>query len=69
MLLLGFYKDLLASRYSSIDLLIILCFIHYSVLSNYTDDKNLLVIGKNKEDIKSLLLLDFEISGIDSLFD
>ena len=61
MLLLGLYKDLLAGRYSSIDLLIILCFIHYSVLSNYADDKNLLVIGKNKEDMKSLLLLDFEI--------
>ena len=61
MLLLGLYKDLLAGRYSSIDLLIILCFIHYSVLNNYTDDKNLLVIGKNKEDMKSLLLLDFEI--------
>ena len=69
MLLLGFYKDLLASRYSLTDLLIILCFIHYSVLSNYTDDKNLLVIGKNKEGIKILLLLDFEVSGIDSLFD
>ena len=35
-------------------------FIQYSVLSNYTDDNNLLVIRKNKEDIKSLLLLDFE---------
>ena len=36
-------------------------FIRYSVLSNYADDNNLFVIGKNKEDIKSLLLLDFEI--------
>ena len=36
-------------------------FIEYSVLSNYADDNNLFVIGKNKEDIKSLLLLDFEI--------
>ena len=35
-------------------------FIQYSVLSNYADDNNLLVIRKNKEDIKSLLLLDFE---------
>ena len=36
-------------------------FIQYSVLSNYADDNNLFVIRKNKEDIKSLLLLDFEI--------
>ena len=36
-------------------------FIQYSVLSNYADDNNLFVIGKNKEDIKSLLLLDFEV--------
>ena len=36
-------------------------FIQYSVLNNYADDNNLFVIGKNKEDIKSLLLLDFEI--------
>ena len=36
-------------------------FIQYSVLSNYADDNNLFIIGKNKEDIKSLLLLDFEI--------
>ena len=36
-------------------------FVQYSVLSNYADDNNLFVIGKNKEDIKSLLLLDFEI--------
>ena len=36
-------------------------FIQYSVLSNYADDNNLFVIGKNKEDIKSLLLLHFEI--------
>ena len=35
-------------------------FIQNSALSNYADD-NLFVIGKNKEDIKSLLLLDFEI--------
>ena len=28
-------------------------FIQYSVLSNYADDNNLFVIGKNKEDIKS----------------
>ena len=36
-------------------------FIQYSVLSHYADDNNLLVIVKNKEGIKSLLLLDFEI--------
>ena len=36
-------------------------FVQYSVLSNYADNNNLFVIGKNKEDIKSLLLLDFEI--------
>ena len=36
-------------------------FIQYSVLSNYADDNNLFLIGKNQEDIKSLLLLDFEI--------
>ena len=36
-------------------------FIQYSVLSNYADVNNLFVIGKNKEDITSLLLLDFEI--------
>ena len=36
-------------------------FIQYSVLSNYADDNNLFVIGKNKEDIKSLLLLDSEM--------
>ena len=36
-------------------------FIQYSVLSNYADDNNLFVVGKNKEDIKSLPLLDFEI--------
>ena len=36
-------------------------FIQYSVLSNYANDNNLFIIGKNKEDIKSLLLLDFEI--------
>ena len=36
-------------------------FIQYSVLSNYADNNNLFVIGKNKEDIKSLLLLDFMI--------
>ena len=35
-------------------------FIQYSVLSNYAHD-NLFVIGKNNEDIKSLLLLDFDI--------
>ena len=35
--------------------------IQCSVLSNYADDNNLFVIGKNKEDIKSFLLLDFEI--------
>ena len=28
-------------------------FIQYSVLSNFADDNNLFVIGKNKEDIKS----------------
>ena len=36
-------------------------FIQYSALSNYADDNNLFVIGKNKEGIKSLLLLSFEI--------
>ena len=36
-------------------------FIQYSVLSDYADDNNLFVVGKNKEDIKSLPLLDFEI--------
>ena len=36
-------------------------FIQYSVLSNYTDDNDLFVIGQNKENIKSLLLLDFEV--------
>ena len=36
-------------------------FIQYSVLSNYADVNNLFVTGKNKEDIKSLLLLVFEI--------
>ena len=36
-------------------------FIQYSVLSNYVDDNNLFVTGKNKEDIKILLFLDFEI--------
>ena len=36
-------------------------FIQYSVLSNYADDNNLFVIVKNKENIKSFLLLDFEM--------
>ena len=36
-------------------------FIQYSALSNYADDKNLFVMEKSKEDIKDLLLLDFEI--------
>ena len=36
-------------------------FIQYSVLSNYADDNNLFVIGKNKEDIKSLHSLDSKI--------
>ena len=36
-------------------------FIQYSVLSNYADDNNLFIIGKYKEAIKSLLLLDLEI--------
>ena len=31
------------------------------MLSHYADDNNLFLIGKNKEVIKSLLLLDFEI--------
>ena len=31
------------------------------ITTTYVDDNNLFVIGKNKEDIKSLLLLDFEI--------
>ena len=30
-------------------------FIQYSVLSNYADDNNLFVKGKNKEDIKSFI--------------
>ena len=36
-------------------------FIQYSVLSNYADDDTLFGKGKNKEDMKSLLLLDFQI--------
>ena len=47
-------------------------FIQYSVLSNYADDNNLFAIGKNKKDIKSLLLLDFEIVSnwfYENLFD
>ena len=36
-------------------------FIQYSVLSNYADDDDLFVTAKNKEYIKSLFLLDFEI--------
>ena len=34
-------------------------FIKYSLLCNYEDDNNLFVIGKNKEDITSLLLSNF----------
>ena len=34
---------------------------NYADVSNYADDNNLFVIGKNKEDIKSLLLLGFQI--------
>ena len=41
----------------------IVFFIQYSVLSNYADDNNLFAIGKNKEGIKSLLLLDFETAN------
>ena len=41
----------------------IVFFIQYSVLSNYSDDNNLFAIGKNKEGIKSLLLLDFETAN------
>ena len=41
-------------------------FIQYNVLNNYADDNNLFVIGKNKEDIKSLLLLDLEL--VNNLF-
>ena len=36
-------------------------FIPYNVSSNYAHGNNLFVIGKNMEDIKTLLLLDFEI--------
>ena len=36
-------------------------FIQCSVLSNYADNNNSFVIGQNKQDIKSLLLLDCEI--------
>ena len=42
-------------------------FVQYSVLRNYADYNNLFAIGviaiicKNKEDIKTLLLLDFEV--------
>ena len=62
MLLLAFYKDLWTGRFSSICLLLILCFfIQYSVLHYYANDNNLFVIGKNKEDIKSLFLLDLTI--------
>ena len=35
-------------------------FIQYSVLSNYADDNYLFVIGKNKEDVNSLILLDLD---------
>ena len=38
-------------------------FVQYSVLSNYADNNDLFVIRKNKEDIKSLLLLDFMIEN------
>ena len=41
-------------------------FIQYNVLNNYADDNNLFVIGKNKENIKSLLLLDLEL--VNNLF-
>ena len=41
-------------------------FIQYNVLNNYADDNNLFVIRKNKEDIKSLLLLDLEL--VNNLF-
>ena len=59
MLLLASYKDLWTDRFSSICLLLILCFfIQYSVLRYYADDNNLFVIGKNKGDINSLFLLD-----------
>ena len=62
MLSLGFHKDLLTDPLLfSLFINDLVFFIQYSVLSNYADDNNLFVIGKNKEDIKSLLLLDFEI--------
>ena len=35
-------------------------FLQFSVLSNYADNNNLFVKEKNKEGIKSLLLLEFE---------
>ena len=35
-------------------------FIQYSVLSNYADDNYLFLIGKNKEDVNSLILLDLD---------
>ena len=38
-------------------------FVQYSVFSNYADNNDLFVIRKNKEDIKSLLLLDFMIEN------
>ena len=36
-------------------------FIQYEVLSNYADDNFLFLIGKNKEEVYSLILLDPEI--------
>ena len=35
-------------------------FLQFSVLGNYADDNNLFVKQENKEDTKSLLLLEFE---------
>ena len=35
-------------------------FIQYVVLSNYADDNDLFSIGENKDDIKSLILLNLE---------
>ena len=36
-------------------------FIQYWTLSNYTDDNNLLSIGKNEDQIKNFVSLDFKI--------
>ena len=60
MLSLAFHKDLFDGPLLQNLFINDLVFsIQYSVLSTYVDDNNLFEVGKNKEDIKSLLLLDF----------